>query len=127
MDDEGTSTTRSGRHSIKPVAWWRGERIDRDYEGGIQTIIRAEDVTPPKRTYNRGAAGRKGGRRIKREMGVIEEDEDEEMEGWEEDPGFRAGPVRTWDPDVGTGLEDPSNEQGGSFLQILLFPVSETY
>lgn len=108
MDDEGTSRTRSGRHSIKPVAWWRGERVDHDYEGGIQTIIRAEDVTPPKRN-------KKGGRRPKRRMDMIEEEEDEEMKGWEEDPGFLSGPVRTWDPSIGTGVEAADDEQGEFF------------
>jgi len=113
-DEEGMQTTRFGRASVKPVAWWCGERVDRDYDGTIKNIVRAQSVEPAKRAGKPN--NKKQPSRAKPETTVVEEeDEDEDIEDWELDPGVVTGPVRIWDPEQGAGVEESDNEMGKSF------------
>ncbi|KAF2454398.1 hypothetical protein BDY21DRAFT_352763 [Lineolata rhizophorae] len=104
-------TTRSGRASIKPLDWWKGERVERDVDGTIQGITRAEDVDIPKRRRQRKGPGRP-------KMAPIAEEE-EELEEWEEEPGILAGFVNVWDQEA-NGAGDDEREEDLAFSSRIL-------
>lgn len=133
-DVDGARFTRSGRASVKPIEYWRGERIiytEPKRDGprlslpGIKEVIRAEDVSedPKPRSRKRAPGKRKA---------VVEEDEEEEeedpdVEEWEVDPGLLEGEVLQWDPDAQRASQDVA-EQIGKYeyflekLEIFSFP-----
>ncbi|KFY23999.1 hypothetical protein V493_05499 [Pseudogymnoascus sp. VKM F-4281 (FW-2241)] len=100
------ATTRSGRASIKPLAYWKNETIvygeddtaDADASFLLPTIkevIRHDDVEGEK-----SKRGKKRGPKAHKR----EEDEDEDApEPWESEPGRIYGDVRAWNPDDTTG------------------------
>lgn len=113
LEEPGATKTRSGRQSIQPVAWWCGERINREFDGTIKDVIRAEtvDLTPK----------RKGKRPTTRPkptaLGDIEEEEEqhEELEMWEEDGGILTGLVKAWDSEYNMTIEDDEVEMEVAF------------
>lgn len=113
-NDNGALLTRSGRHSIKPLASWRGERFvfgDRtaDTLPGIKEIVRVDEVIEerPKQKYRY----KKSLSRAKSHLDEVEE-EDEEKEDWERDAGIMHANVMDWDPSTGKFSEDNTWEQG---------------
>ena len=118
-DDEGARTTRFGRHSVKPLAFWRGERFvygEGHLEGkeltlpAIKEIIRTEEVEVPR--PKRSAYRRPGPKRQRLED--LEEDEDEDQEPWETETGIVRANVMQWDPTTGRGDEAKVEETGTS-------------
>jgi centromere protein C len=111
---DDSSHTRSGRHVIKPVAYWKNETVvygeDEEADGDnsfllptIKEVIRAEEIEDetPKRGNKKVTSKSKKRRQVPDE----EEEEDEDLaEPWESEPGRKYGGVRVWDP------EDPSGE-----------------
>ena len=116
-DADAARFTRSGRASVKPVEYWRGERIiytEPKREGkrislpGIKEVIRAEDLPEePRPRSKRRAPG-------KRKAPVEEEidDVDEDAEDWELDPGLLEGEVLQWDPDAQRARQDVQEQIG---------------
>ncbi|KFZ05257.1 hypothetical protein V501_08546 [Pseudogymnoascus sp. VKM F-4519 (FW-2642)] len=111
------ATTRSGRASIKPVAYWKNETIvygeddtaDADASFLLPTIkevIRHDDVE--KETSKRGK--KRGPRAHKRE-----EEEEDASEPWESEPGRIYGAIRAWNPDDPTGAESADVEDEIAF------------
>ncbi|KAG8625827.1 hypothetical protein KVT40_006228 [Elsinoe batatas] len=107
FEDSGAKITRSGRASIKPLAYWKNETYVYRH-GEIDGVIRAEDIERPikrkggtKRKTRRGRLGS-----IKEEGDDDEDDEEHEdllPEAWEHETGVIRGPVRGWDEELGTG------------------------
>ncbi|KAJ9641781.1 mitotic fidelity of chromosome transmission- protein [Coniosporium tulheliwenetii] len=110
MEDDGAKTTRFGRHVIKPLAHWRNERAEYTYDGGIQAIVRAEDIEPQKRSRNYRGVKRRP-RAGKREMSVVEEEEEEELEAWEQAPGVIEGFVNGWDDTQDVATEEQESQE----------------
>lgn len=116
-DDSGARVLRSGRTSVKPMAFWRNERIvygDRTSEGsmmvlpGIKEVIRIEEIKQPR--PNR--AGRRTGSRKKRQLDDVDE-EDEDQEPWEaEEVPIMRGETMQWDRMIGKGNEDLIEDTG---------------
>lgn len=113
-NDNGALLTRSGRHSIKPLASWRGERFvfgDRTTDSlpGIKEIVRVDEVVEerPKKKYHY----KKGQSRAKSQLEEVEE-EDEERDDWERDAGIMRANVMDWDPSTGKFSEENTWEQG---------------
>ena len=116
-DDEGARTTRFGRHSVKPLAFWRGERFvygEGHLEGteltlpAIKEIIRTDEVEvprPKRSTYRRP-------RLQQRQQPEITGEEDEEREPWETETGILRAQVMQWDPMTRRGDEDEIEEAG---------------
>jgi len=110
-DATGFQTTRSGRNSIKPVAYWKNERIefygDEAADGAhgkiilprIKEVVRADEqvVYRPKKPHTKSSKG-------KRRAAPSSESEDDEVEPWETEPGRIVGDVVEWD------LENDSSE-----------------
>ncbi|KAJ4131134.1 mitotic fidelity of chromosome transmission- protein [Fusarium equiseti] len=105
-DAEEVRTTRSGRHSFKPLSWWAGDKVvqeeeefkdvsgrDRFVLSTIKEVIRApvEEV--------RSKPARSRGRPGKAKSKAVREVETVEPEEWEIDPGVVNGEVILWDPE----------------------------
>ncbi|KZF20708.1 hypothetical protein L228DRAFT_249500 [Xylona heveae TC161] len=123
---DAVTTTRSGRTCIKPLAFWRNERVvygqgeqnpgERHYLPAITEIIRTEEVAQP--TNRRGKPRTKGpakaGRKRKaREVEEEEETEDEgdEREDWEMGEGIISGGIKRWDSATGATLDEDEDEE----------------
>lgn len=118
MEGTGFKQTRSGRNSIKPVAYWKNERIeyeadeDEYYNGGrfvlptIKGVVRADEIDDrrPKKSY-------KPGKGKKRAAAVESEDEEDDIEPWETEPGRLVGDIRAWDPADQTGANAEEVEE----------------
>lgn len=121
-DGTGFKQTRSGRTSIKPVDWWRGEKIEysddeQDDLGGrymlkhIKGVVRAEDIeaSKPKRHRSKSKVPQSKKRRAQSE--AADDEDDEEAEPWESEPGRMIADVRLWDPADPIGEEAEEIEQ----------------
>ena len=128
-NDDGAILTRSGRHSIKPLASWRGERVvfgDRTADSlpGIKEIVRVDEVIEelPKQKYRY----KKSQSRAKSELEDVEE-EDEEKDDWERDTGIMHANVMDWEPSTGKFNEENTWEQGSIPLWKALSSATSSY
>ncbi|KAF4636531.1 hypothetical protein G7Y89_g1557 [Cudoniella acicularis] len=107
----GFKQTRSGRNSIKPIAYWKNERIEysddenEDNYGKflmprIKEVVRADEVEQEKRNKMKSKSSKSKKRRAEPES-----EEDEVAEPWETEPGEFVGDLRLWDPEDPTGLQ----------------------
>ncbi|KAG4441163.1 hypothetical protein IFR05_003384 [Cadophora sp. M221] len=114
LEGSGFQQTRSGRNSIKPLAYWKNERVeyseDENEDGvgkfvlpRIKEVIRAEEVYQPQRRIARSKS--KAPKSKKQSAESESEEEDINVEPWELEPGRIFGEVKNWDP------EDPSGSQ----------------
>jgi centromere protein C len=109
--------TRSGRQVIKPLAYYLGEKVERDVDGTIQEIVRAESVAteapPRRRTYpSRKHTSRRRETSIAASvLDNIREESEEPEEEWEAEGHVWRGLVRTWDPVAEMTLDDQDKEQ----------------
>uniref|UniRef100_A0A0D2XA77 Centromere protein 3 n=1 Tax=Fusarium oxysporum (strain Fo5176) TaxID=660025 RepID=A0A0D2XA77_FUSOF len=108
-------TTRSGRHSFRPLNWWAGDKVvqeeeefkdvsgrDRFVLSTIKEIIRAPQEEPPAKPRTK-ARGRAKSKPV-REVEVVEPEE------WELNPGVVNAEVILWEPEHETnppGDEEP--------------------
>ncbi|RDW95236.1 hypothetical protein BP5796_00999 [Coleophoma crateriformis] len=102
----GFQQTRSGRNSIKPLAYWRGERVEWDpsesvTDGNakillpaIKEVVRTEESVLQTSKRN----GQKKGKKSKKPSVESDSDDEDEREPWEVEPGRIVGEVREWDP-----------------------------
>lgn len=104
-DPDVMSTTRSGRHSYRPLDYWRGEQAiqeEHEFEGAsahdrfvlptIKEIIRVPEEETRPRGGPKGKSRGKG--QAKRAQKV-----EEELEEWEISPGTITGEVILWEPE----------------------------
>ncbi|KAK4130285.1 hypothetical protein BT67DRAFT_391407 [Trichocladium antarcticum] len=125
-DSASMFRTRSGRTSIKPLAYWRNEHVDYGRDAAvdefaskgrasssrfvlpsIREVVRVDEPEPEFRPkQGRRGASKKGGgggssgagRRGRRSSGHDDED-DGPAEVWELDPGTVTGEVVVWQPE----------------------------
>jgi centromere protein C len=105
----GGLTTRSGRASIRPIQYWKNERVELDddevFDDGkqhirlprIKEVVRYDEpeVEHKKASRRRGgrpSAGKKGKRRDY-------DSEEDELEPWEENADSISGEVVVWQPE----------------------------
>ena len=116
-DSASTMTqTRSGRHSYRPVDYWRGEEVvvgEEEFDDTaqdfvlptIKEIVRVpQDILPSKRapgskTRAKSKSARAGSATPSRPRKAQVVEEDEELEEWELDPGTMRGDIVMWEPD----------------------------
>jgi centromere protein C len=116
IEGTGFKQTRSGRNSIKPLAFWKNERVEysndiaEDGHGKfllpkIKEVVRNDEVEQPRRktTYSRPYKGKK--------RSPLAEPEEDEIEPWEIEPGRVHGEIRTWDPEDQLGNETVEKEE----------------
>lgn len=108
-DADHVLQTRSGRHSYRPVDFWRGEEVvlgeeERDdnfyHDHGfvlptIKEVIRVPESTLPSKRAPRSRT--RSNTKAKAEARFVEEDE--QLEAWEVSPGTVAGEVVLWEPE----------------------------
>ncbi|KAK7752363.1 mitotic fidelity of chromosome transmission-related protein [Diatrype stigma] len=117
MRREGTDsarTTRSGRISVKPLEFWKGEHYEFDDDpeevygdkrnhfvfNKVKGIVRAEEAEPQlkaKKGRGRPSGRPKGGRRSS--AAAAAEDPNEAPDEWEDDPGRVVGECFYWYPE----------------------------
>jgi centromere protein C len=119
-DPDAVHQTRSGRHSYRPLGWWKGEQVVTEDEsrsdmftkdrrdfvlGSVKEIIRVpEDMAPSRR------APRSKTRTKAKARGAVEAvAEDEELEPWETYPGTIDGEIIVWEPEH--ELQPPADEE----------------
>lgn len=114
---EGVSThTRSGRVSVRPLAYWRNERCvygDGEAAEGqryplstIKEVIRTEEIEPERKGKGKGVARKSKSSKSKKQKGDSSDEEDEDMDEWERDTGILHGIVPKWDPLTSTSTTD---------------------
>ncbi|OJJ44190.1 hypothetical protein ASPZODRAFT_849409 [Penicilliopsis zonata CBS 506.65] len=112
--DDSTTHTRSGRASVRPLAYWRNERCvygDGEADVGqrfplstIKEIIRTEELESDKKKSGKHQSSKKGRPRKNR-------DDDSDIEGdsaadpWEKE-GILHGYIRKWDQNIQASTED---------------------
>jgi centromere protein C len=119
MEGAGFKQTRSGRSSIKPLAYWKNEKVEfsenvvEDNFGRfnlwrIKEVVRADALEEPKRVRSKSKAPKTKKRAAEPES----EEEDDDTEPWELDPGRVWGDIRNWDPEDQTGsLAEETQEE----------------
>ncbi|KAJ5765542.1 hypothetical protein N7520_005101 [Penicillium odoratum] len=111
--DQSATHTRSGRTSIRPLAYWRNERCvygDGETEEGhrfplstIKEIVRTEELEP-ERLKKGKRAGRKS--KSKKQAEESSDDEDEHLDVWEKESGVLHGFIPRWDPKSQTSTKE---------------------
>jgi centromere protein C len=119
MEGNGFKKTRSGRNSIKPVAYWKNERIEyaedenEDQFGKfllprIKEVVRADEVQEPKRQRSKSKPTKLKKRRLEPQS---DEEEEDETEHWETEIGHIYGEIRNWDPEDQLGSQADEREE----------------
>lgn len=131
-DDSGAIRLKSGRTSIKPLAYWKGERVllgEGRVEGKVhilpsmKEVVRIDEIelSKPKRRAKKVVRS-KTRKSDKAEEGGEEEDEDEdEQEEWETETGIMHAQVMAWDPVIGKYDEEALEETGTCSVILLSF------
>ncbi|OJD20004.1 hypothetical protein AJ78_00019 [Emergomyces pasteurianus Ep9510] len=117
--DQSAQHTRSGRVSVRPLAYWRNERCvygDGSAEVGqrfplstIKEIIRIEEQDTERHKAKRTSKKKsKSKSRSKRSRDDPSDDEDDidNSEPWETEQGVFYGPVKKWDPVTQTATQE---------------------
>lgn len=136
MDSDGFKTTRSGRNSVRPVQFWKNERIEysddeNEHNGGdkfllprVKGVVRVDEVEEPRkrRQYHKSNKGKK--RPV-----AVESEEEDEIEPWEMNPGRLVGEIRIWDPEDQTGMhaEEAEEEIALSSTAIVMKDTAGTF
>ena len=118
--------TRSGRHVIKPVAYWKNETVvygdDEDASGDtsfllptIKEVIRKDKIEEPEPRRSRKPAGAKQARRLVRET---ESEEEDLVEPWESEPGIIHGGIRLRNPEDPLGEEEIAVSSARDLFQM---------
>jgi centromere protein C len=130
--DNGVFMTRSGRHSFRPLQYWRGEKVvlednttieDATLKGrkivvpSIKSIVRIEEEAPPLKRRGRPAkrvtaAGASSSLGLARRPRPPRPDEDgvEQYEEWEVGAGTLSAPVIFWDESHQKNPPGPNDE-----------------
>lgn len=109
--DQAAAHTRSGRVSVRPLAYWRNERCvygDGEADIGhryplstIKEIIRTEELQPEKKgSKKRKTSSKKSKSKSKSRQEDDESDDDpvpDEVDKWEAEDGVLHGYIRKWD------------------------------
>jgi centromere protein C len=128
MEGNGFKQTRSGRNSIKPLAYWKNERVEYSEDENedqfgkflmprIKEVVRADEVEEPKRHKSKSKSSKSKKHRPEPES----EDEEDEVEPWETEPGRIYGEIRNWDPEdqLGSMAEEREEELALSAAAII--------
>lgn len=133
MDGSAFKQTRSGRNSIKPLNYWRNEKIEyttdntEDHFGGkrkfllptIKEVVRTEAPEQPKRARGKSRAPRS------KKRAESESEDEAELEPWELEPGFINGDIRVWDPvdQLGSQSEETQADIAFSAAALITTPI----
>lgn len=121
IDERSLTTTRSGRHSFKPLAYWRGEKVVTEQERvqdpqshrpfiveAVSEVVRVDQTPPRPRKSKAGKKRQNTTRRQMREYSL--EDEEVPREPWEKKPGIIMADVYEWTPELEDRVPDSDDE-----------------
>ncbi|KAL2863591.1 Cupin domain protein [Aspergillus lucknowensis] len=110
--DPSTTHTRSGRVSVRPLAYWKNERCvygDEEAAEGqrfplstIKEIIRTEELEPERKQKRRS----KKSKSRKNNDDESDSEEDQYRDPYEEKGGVLHGYIRKWDPETQTATNE---------------------
>ncbi|KAK2612560.1 mitotic fidelity of chromosome transmission-related protein [Conoideocrella luteorostrata] len=96
-DGSSAAQTRSRRRSVRPMDYWREEKLDKlehDVEQSMQEVVRVPLSAPPSSHALRSKT------RTKAKANITEAvEEDEELEDWEMEDGIVNGDIVLWEPE----------------------------
>ncbi|KAL1985560.1 hypothetical protein VTN96DRAFT_7780 [Rasamsonia emersonii] len=114
--DEKVVHTRSGRVSVRPLAYWRNERCvygDGEAEVGerfplstIKEIIRTEELPPEKRRTGKRKTSSKKSKTRRSKDDESEDEEEDHADPWETEGGVLHGYIRKWNPETQTATDE---------------------
>lgn len=109
--DQQAAHTRSGRVSVRPLAYWRNERCvygDGEVDLGqryplstIKEIIRTEELEPEKKAGKKRKTSKKSKTHIRED-----ESDDDERDVWETEEGILHGYIKKWDAEKQAASND---------------------
>ncbi|KAK5798514.1 hypothetical protein VI817_004804 [Penicillium citrinum] len=118
--DSVTTHTRSGRVSVRPLAYWRNERCvfgDGEAAEGqryplstIKEIIRTEELEPENRGKGKKSGKRGKSSKSKNRQHDSSDEEDPNQDEWEKEDGVLHGIVPKWDPVAGNATQEEVTE-----------------
>jgi centromere protein C len=127
--DTSAKHTRSGRVSVRPLAYWRNERCvfgnEEAAEGQrfplstIKEVIRTEEIEPDHKKKGK-RAGRKP-KSKKKQRDESSDEEDEEVDLWEKE-GVLHGYAPKWDPKAQASTTE--EEILGAILQTFILTLT---
>lgn len=133
--DQNARYTRSGRASVRPLAYWRNEKCvfgNEEADVGqrfpmstIKEIIRTDEPEPTVTKSSKRSSKKKP--KKKKDRDAFSGDEAEaNIEPWELQGGIFCGPVRMWDPENQSGTQE-EEIMGTSILfmpsELVLFKI----
>ncbi|CAG8944898.1 unnamed protein product [Penicillium salamii] len=111
--DTNATHTRSGRTSVRPLAYWRNERCvfgDGEAAEGhryplstLKEVIRTEEQEPEKKKKGKRPASQKSKSKKRKDESSDEEDE---VDVWEKEGGVLHGYTLKWDSKTQTGSKE---------------------
>ncbi|RKF53952.1 putative cupin domain-containing protein [Erysiphe neolycopersici] len=123
-EDDKILQTRSGRNSIRPLAFWSNEKIEfedeeptiknltADFAGRkIKHVVRAEEIVEPVKRSRTKTHSSKDKKRKRTRVSDDEEEEEKYLEPWEVNPGRIVAEVRTWDQEDKSGSQIGEREE----------------
>ncbi|CAG7921846.1 unnamed protein product [Penicillium olsonii] len=112
--DSNATHTRSGRTSVRPLAYWRNERCvfgDGEAAEGhryplstLKEVIRTEEQEPDKKKKGKRPASQKS--KSKKRKGESSDEEDDEVDVWEKEGGVLHGYTLKWDSKTQTSSKE---------------------
>jgi len=131
---DGFLRTRSGRHSIKPVSYWKGEKIEYNTDATedhfakrnflmptIKEVLRTEDADQPKRTRAKSKAPK--AKATKSKQRSDSESDESALEPWELESGFINGDIKIWNPADPLGSESAETDADIAFSVTSIVPT----
>lgn len=126
--EDTAARTRSGRVSIKPLAFWKNEKCvfgDGEVaEGGrfphatVKEVIRTEEIEPE---YKKAKSGKRRSKKSKNKDIESDDENEDHADRWEKDNGVLHGYIRKWDPEAQAGIDKEEVLGRFSFLFILTY------
>jgi centromere protein C len=125
--DNSATHTRSGRVSVRPLAYWRNERCvfgDGEAAEGhryplstIKEVIRTEEQEPHHKKKGKRPASNKSKSKSKKRKDESSDEEDEDVDLWEKEGGVLHGYTLKWDSKTqASSKEEEVLGKGTSFL-----------
>lgn len=125
--------TRSGRVSVRPLAYWRNERCvfgDGEAAEGqryplstIKEIIRTEELEPENKGKGKNGGKKKKSSKSKKRQHESDDEEDPNQDEWEKEDGVLHGLVPKWDAAAGNATEDEVTRKKPSRSQNVLMSL----
>lgn len=114
LSENSLATTRSGRTVVKPLAFWKNEKLLFGDEGipegrwipcsTMTGVLRADEEESEKKSGK--GRGRPKKSQKNKNVESDEEEGDEDVDAWEQEGGVLHGYIRKWDAEIQAGVDE---------------------